>query len=99
MEMDESSTSERIEEESEDRKSDGSESNEDDVDNVNYKMCCLYDKKDNKCGPYLRDRSVKSGLVAIVDLTADTESHFKNLSNVSKRFKTFQKLLCKYQMD
>ena len=64
--MDESSRSERIEEKSEDRKSDGSESSEDDVDNVNYKMCCLYDKKDNKCAPYLRDRSSLVWLLLLI---------------------------------
>ena len=55
---------------------DGKEYNE--VNDIDYKLCCLYDDKDKKCGPFC-ERSIKSGLVEIVNLTADTESYFKNL--------------------
>ena len=43
---------------------------------TNYENCCLYDKQ--KCGRYIGDRSEKSGLVRILELTSDIESHIRN---------------------
>ena len=45
-------------------------------DDINYKLCCLFDKNENKCGPYIRDRSIKLGLVDMTNLNEDTEGHF-----------------------
>ena len=82
-ESNESERSERPEETSEGER----KSSEDDENKINYKLCCLYDKTTQTCGPYVRDRLEKSGLVCVGDLTADTKNHFRNL-----RFKDYRKL-------
>ena len=46
---------------------------------INYKTCCLYKKQFGDCGPFLRDRKRKDGVVGVTNLTADTSNHFKSL--------------------
>ena len=45
----------------------------------NYKLCCLYNAEENKCGPCTRYRSTKYGLVPVENLNSDVENHLRNL--------------------
>ena len=46
---------------------------------INYKLCCLYNSDYGKCGPFLRNRIEKEGLVSPRELGSCTESHFQQL--------------------
>ena len=45
----------------------------------NYKLCCLFDKNKNVCGPFVRNRTPLHGLVEVGKLDACTEAHFRAL--------------------
>ena len=44
-----------------------------------YKVCCLYNGPHGPCGPYMKFREPRTGVVSVMDLDADTTIHFKNL--------------------
>jgi hypothetical protein len=46
-------------------------------DNIDYTLCYLYNNNKGICGPYIRDRTSKYGLVKVVDLVVDTEKHLR----------------------
>ena len=47
---------------------------------VDYKSCCLYNGNHGSCGPFLRDKIEKEGVVCVTDLDADTVNHFHLLA-------------------
>ena len=57
----------------------GDVSNSDDDTAPEYKVCCLYNGSHGSCGPYMKFREARAGVVSVLDLNADTTIHFKNL--------------------
>ena len=51
---------------------------------INYKLCCLYNEKESKCGLYCKGRLIINGLVKVQELNEDTTEHFTTL-----KFKDF----------
>ena len=45
----------------------------------NYELCCLFDKTKKICGPYVRDRITRHGLVEAQNLNASTKRHIETL--------------------
>ena len=69
----------RMATEVEEENSNKTQSHKENRDKVNYKLCCLYNEQQNKCGPYNRPRCPKSGLVSVQNLNAEIENHLRNL--------------------
>ena len=57
------------------------------INEPNYKLCCLYNEEDEKCGPWTRDRPNRFGLVSVDELTADVVDYLKSIGfkNLDKK--------------